>query len=420
MTTETAVAVQEKMPVVLPPTLALVDFEKAKTMSVQDFQAICSQQTAEELAGKEQRKELTQASMVLLKAARGLGASVNEILQQNEGLQKRWADVVADLAKGKDGSGTDLERKAASLPFVGGLFKKRIENRMSVNILEVLPELLRQQWDVTDAAAKRVKAQMVMISQSEIQAEEDYVRLGKDQIRLREEATKKREEFDSIRKELAEIEAKLKESSEVDDLIADGQSIPEGKKALSGDEYSALMTRRTEITSQDNNLEIALQTVTQEFRATKDGYAMTELQIGELSTTKKGMNAISIMLDAFLKVTRPIMMRSIVILNAQSSGLRGAALLQSLGQSMNETLKMCAYGMTVMTEQAMALGRMDFLEKGTIAEVKQIQAANDKVWDQFTKTQYDNVMKRTKPLLEHAALAGEPIPEAEYSQTTKA
>ena len=420
MADQAVATVKSNVPVVLPPTLALVDFEKAKTMSVQDFQAICSQQTAEELEGKAQRQELTQASMVLLKAARGLGASVNEILQQNEGLQKRWSNIVADLAKGKDGSGTDLERKATGLPFIGGMFKKRIENRMTVNILEELPKLLEQQWNVTDAAAKRVKAQMVMISQSEIQAEEDYVRLGQDQIRLREEATKKRAEFDSIREELEDIEAKLKESSDLDDLVTSGQKLPEGKVALTSDEYSALLTRRTEIVQSNNNREIELQTVTQEFRATKDGYAMTELQIGELSTTKKGMNAISIMLDAFLKVTRPIMMRSIVILNAQSSGLRGAALLQSLGQSMNETLKMCAYGMTVMTEQAMALGRMDFLEKGTIAEVKNIQLANDKVWDQFTKTQYENVMQRTKPLIEHAALAGEPIPEAEYTQTAQA
>jgi hypothetical protein len=154
----------------------------------------------------------------------------------------------------------------------------------------------------------------------------------------------------------------------------------------------------------DGDQEIKLQTITQQFRATKDGYALTELQIGELNTTRKGMNAISIMLEAFLEITRPIMLRSINIMNAQTSGLRGATLLQALGQSMNETIKMCAYGMTVMTEQAMALGRIDFIEENTISEVKAIQSANDQVWNDFTRVQYDSVMEHANLLLEHKAL----------------
>ncbi|MFA5961605.1 MAG: hypothetical protein WC848_02910 [Parcubacteria group bacterium] len=416
MTTETAVAVQEKTLANLP-ILAIGDFDKAKAMTVDDFKSVYSQQTAEEIAGKQQRKDMTDAAVVYMKAARGLGASVNEILMENEGLQKRWGEVMGDLVKGKDGSGSDLERKATGLPIIGTFFKKRIDSRMTANILEVLPDLLRQQWDVTEKAAMRVKAQMVMLVQAEKQAEGDYRRLGDDQIRLRDEAMKKNDEFNKLRAELSNIEAQLAASSEVDDLIATKQPVPEGKKALSSDDYAKLMQRRTEIMEQDNDREIELQTVTQTFRATKDGHAMTELQIGELNTTRKAMNAISIMLDAFLKVTRPIMMRSIVIMNAQSSGLKGATLLQALGQSMNESLKMCAYGMTVMTEQAMALGRMEFLEKGTVAEVKQIQLANDKVWNEFTKTQYEQVMQRTKPLLEHANFNGETIPEAEFTQT---
>jgi hypothetical protein len=36
-----------------------------------------------------------------------------------------------------------------------------------------------------------------------------------------------------------------------------------------------------------------------------------------------------------------------------------------------------------------------------VEEVKKIQAANDEVWNDFTKTQYDLVMEKARPLLEH-------------------
>ena len=154
----------------------------------------------------------------------------------------------------------------------------------------------------------------------------------------------------------------------------------------------------------DDEREVTLQTTTQEFRATKDGYKLTEVQIGELAVTYKAINAISIMLDAFLKVTRPIQQRAIVIINSQAGGLKGAQLLAALSQTMNDTVKMCAYGMTVMTERAVALGRMDFVDPNMVEEVKKIQATNDAVWNDFTKTQYDLVMEKARPLLEHKEL----------------
>ncbi len=123
----------------------------------------------------------------------------------------------------------------------------------------------------------------------------------------------------------------------------------------------------------DVEREVTLQTTTQEFRAAKDGYKLTEVQIGELAVTYKAINAISIMLDAFLNVTRPIEQRAIVIINSQAGGLRGAELLAALSRTMNETVRMCAFGMTVMTERAVALGQMDFVDPNMIEEVKRIQ-----------------------------------------------
>jgi hypothetical protein len=386
------------------PVLTLDDFNKAKTMSVQDFKSLFAKETAEELEEKKQRQDLTEASVVYMKAARGLTENINEILLENEDLQKKWSQIIKELAAGEDGASSDFERKASGLPLIGGLFKKKIKKRISTNVLEVLPEILKQQWGITEAAAKRIEAQIIMLEQAQITANEDFKNLGAKQAELREKTMHTRRQFDSQRQELTEIGARLKESAELDDLVASGQSLPDGKKHLSTEEYAAFMAKRTDIIKRDHDMEIELQTLTQQFRATKDGYAMTELQIGELNTTKKGMNAISIMLNAFLEVTRPIMMRAIVIINAQTSGLRGAGLLHALGQTMNETIKMCAFGMTVMTEQALALGRIDFLEKDTISEVRRIQSANDKVWNEFTKIQYDKVMERAVPLLEHNPL----------------
>ena len=71
---------------------------------------------------------------------------------------------------------------------------------------------------------------------------------------------------------------------------------------------------------------------------------------------------------------------------------------------MNDTIKMCAYGMTVMTERAIALGRMDFVDPAMVEEVGKIQAENDTVWNDFTKTQYELVMEKARPLLEDKEL----------------
>ena len=78
--------------------------------------------------------------------------------------------------------------------------------------------------------------------------------------------------------------------------------------------------------------------------------------------------------------------------------------MQLLSRTMNDTIKMCAYGMTVMTERAIALGRMDFVDPAMVEEVGKIQAENDTVWNDFTKTQYELVMEKARPLLEHKEL----------------
>ena len=109
-----------------------------------------------------------------------------------------------------------------------------------------------------------------------------FVSPGDDIVRYREEAQKAREQFDVCRKELAEIEQKLKENEELDKLIEEGKPLPEGKSMLGSEEYSNLMQRRTELMATDDEREIGLQTTTQQFRAAKDGYKLTEVQIGEV------------------------------------------------------------------------------------------------------------------------------------------
>jgi hypothetical protein len=39
-----------------------------------------------------------------------------------------------------------------------------------------------------------------------------------------------------------------------------------------------------------------------------------------------------------------------------------------------------------------------------VEEVKKIQTSNDAVWNDLTKTQYDLVMEKARPLLEHKEL----------------
>jgi len=386
--------------------LSIGQMEKAKDMSVDEIKSVFRQDTATDVEARKTTARMTEASQNYLKVSRGLGIAIHELLAENDDLQKKWSQVLAALATRQEGGAADFKQKLASahIPFFSDKAKKSIEHEIEANILEILPDLLRQQWDVTQKSADRIQVQKTLLAESKEEADKYFRQLGDDIVRYREEAQKAREDFDASRKELAEIEQKLKENEELEKLVEDGKPLPEGKSALGSEEYSKLMQRRTGLMSTDDQREITLQTTTQEFRASKDGYKLTEVQIGELAVTYKAINAVSIMLDAFLKVTRPIQQRAIVIINSQAGGLKGAALLAALSQTMNETIKMCAYGMTVMTERAVALGRMDFVDPNMVEEVKKIQTQNDAVWNDFTKTQYDLVMEKARPLLEHKEL----------------
>ena len=386
--------------------LSIGQMEKAKDMSVEEIKSVFREDTASDVESRKTTAQMTEASRNYLKVSRGLGIAIHDLLAENDDLQKKWSQVLAALATRQDGSAADFKQKLASahIPFFSDRAKKSIEHEIEVDILEILPDLLRQQWDVTQKSADRIQVQKTLLAESKEEADQHFRQLGDDIIRYREEAQKAREQFDVSRKELAEIEQKLKENEELEKLIEEAKPLPEAKSVLGSEEYSKLMQRRTELMSTDDQREVSLQTTTQEFRAARDGYKLTEVQIGELAVTYKAINAISIMLDAFLKVTRPIQQRAIVIINSQAGGLKGAALLAALSRTMNETIKMCAYGMTVMTERAVALGRMDFVDPNMVEEVKKIQTQNDAVWNDFTKTQYDLVMEKARPLLEHKEL----------------
>ncbi len=397
---------QSKALTIVP--LSIGQLQKAKDMSVDEIKSVFREDSASDIEARKATTQMTEASQNYLKVSRGLGIAIHELLAENDDLQKKWSQVLAALAVRQQGSGADFKQKLASahVPFFSDRAKKSIEHEIEVNILEILPDLLRQQWDVTQKSADRVKVQKTLLAESKEEADQHFRQLGDDIVRYREEAQKTREDFDASRKELADIEQKLKENEELEKLLEVGKPLPEGQSALGSEEYSKLMQRRTELMSTDDEREVKLQTTTQEFRAARDGYKLTEVQIGELAVTYKAINAISIMLDAFLKVTRPIQQRAIVIINAQAGGLQGAQLLAALSQTMNETIKMCAYGMTVMTERAVALGQMDFVDPNMVEEVKRVQASNDAVWNDFTKTQYDLVMEKARPILEHKELAG--------------
>ena len=386
--------------------LSIGQMEKAKDMSVDEIKSVFREDSATDVEARKTTAQMTEASQNYLKVSRGLGIAIHDLLAENDDLQKKWSQVLAALATRQDGSAADFKQKLASahIPFFSDRAKKSIEHEIEADILEILPDLLRQQWDVTQKSADRIQVQKTLLAGSKEEADQHFRQLGDDIIRYREEAQKAREQFDVSRKELAEIEQKLKENEELEKLIEEAKPLPEAKSVLGSEEYSKLMQRRTELMSTDDQREVSLQTTTQEFRAARDGYKLTEVQIGELAVTYKAINAISIMLDAFLKVTRPIQQRAIVIINSKAGGLKGAALLAALSQTMNETIKMCAYGMTVMTERAVALGRMDFVDPNMVEEVKKIQTQNDAVWNDFTKTQYDLVMEKARPLLEHKEL----------------
>jgi hypothetical protein len=65
---------------------------------------------------------------------------------------------------------------------------------------------------------------------------------------------------------------------------------------------------------------------------------------------------------------------------------------------------MCAHGITGMTERAVRLGWMDFVNPNMVEEVNKIQTQYSAVWNDFTKTQYDVVMEKARLLLEHKKL----------------
>jgi len=403
MDNQTQVAESKALTIV---PLSIGQLQKAKDMSVDEIKSVFREDGAADIEARKATTQMTEASRNFLKVSRGLGIAIHELLAENDDLQKKWSRVLAALATRQQGSGADFKQKLASahIPFISDRAQKSIEHEIEVNILEILPDLLRQQWDVTQKSADRVKVQKTLLAGSKEEADQHFRQLGDDIIRYREEAQKGREDFDACRKELAEIEQKLKDNEEMETLLAEGKPVPQGQSMLGSEQYSKLLQRRTELMATDDEREVTLQTTTQEFRAAKDGYKLTEVQIGELAVTYKAINAISIMLDAFLKVTRPIQQRAIVIINAQAGGLQGAQLLAALSQTMNETIKMCAYGMTVMTERAVALGQMDFVDPNMVEEVKRVQASNDAVWNDFTKTQYDLVMEKARPILEHKEL----------------
>lgn len=407
MTEGTVSTAIEQTKALIPWTAGAV--EKAKAMTVDDFKTHFLTQTDHDLAAQKESAAMTQAGVQYMTASRGLGKAIDEILTENDTLQKKWGEVIADLAKGEEGSQGGFMRKLASssIPIASGWAKGQIEKGIESNILEILPDLLRQQLDITEKASDRVQIQITILTASKKETENSFLELGEKKNLLRAQAMEAREVFDKCRGRLAEIDAQLKENEDLDNLLAEGKSLPEGKKPLSEAEYGELIKERSELIPQDGANEIALQKATQELKAVNDGYKMTEIQIGQMNTTLKAMSAIGTMLEAFLKVTKPIMMKSIIIINSQASGTRGAALLNALGQTMNETLKICSLGMTVMTQQAMTLGSQEFLKTATVEEVKAIQATNDTTWRDFTRTQYDLVMKRIQPILEHPELAGE-------------
>lgn len=390
--------------------LTMDAIEKAKDMSVDELTQLFKEDKVSDVELKNRVAEQSAAHQAFMKTSKGLGRAINELLLENEDLQKKWTDVIKNLAQMKDSAGDDFSRKTATSSWIPGFLRKRakksLEKKIDTNILEVLPNLLQSQWVITEKASNRVDAQKILLKQSQGEAEQYFKDLADDMKKFRGEVQKKREEFDKGRVKLTEIEAILKENSELEILLDEGKVLPEGKVILVEKDYNDLVTERTKLVDMDNDRDLALQTVIQQLRASKDGYKMTEMQIGQLSTTLKSLSSISTMLKSFLKVTRPIMMRSITILNAEREGIRAANLLYALSESMNATLKMCAYGMTHMTEQAVMLGNKDFLENATVEEVKRIQDANDKIWKEFTDKQYQNVLAKVKPIMEHMMDAG--------------
>lgn len=365
--------------------LTVEDLKKAETMKVEELEKLFKQDTTEDVSLRNKAIAESEANKKFMAASRGLGLAINDLLMEYQHLLKRWPEIIATL----DVQGLKRKLAASSIPGVSGWAKKRIQKQIEETILEALPKILLEQLSITQKADKRVDVQRVSILQAQTAAEQSYTSLAEEMIRLRNVVKQKYAEFEAARKELQEIDAKMND-----------------KDKLSEEEFTSLTRKRTDLVSKDNDMELAVQTLTQELRATEDGYKMTELQIGQLTTTLKSINAISTMLKAFLKVTEPIMKRSIVILNAQKAGIDAANLLYALSETMNHTLKICSYGATVMTQQAVALGNKDFLEKHTIDEVKAIQEANNKVWDSFTQAQYAKVMEKVQPLLSFTERVG--------------
>ena len=222
--------------------LSIGQLQKAKDMSVDEIKSVFRQDSAADIEARKATAQMTEASQNYLKVSRGLGIAIHELLAENDDLQKKWSQVLAALATRQDGSAADFKQKLASahIPFFSDRAKKSIEHEIEVNILEILPDLLRQQWDVTQKAADRIKVQKTLLAESKVEADQQFRQLGDDIIRYREEAQKAREDFDACRKELAEIERKLKENEELEKLLGEGKPLPEGQSMLGSEEYSKL------------------------------------------------------------------------------------------------------------------------------------------------------------------------------------
>ena len=115
------------------------------------IKSVFRQDTATDVEARKTTARMTEASQNYLKVSRGLGIAIHELLAENDDLQKKWSQVLTALATRQEGGAADFKQKLASahIPFFSDKAKKSIEHEIEANILEILPDLLRQQWDVT-------------------------------------------------------------------------------------------------------------------------------------------------------------------------------------------------------------------------------------------------------------------------------
>ena len=106
--------------------LSVGQLEKAKDMSVDEISSAFRQETAADIEAGEATARMTEAGRNYLKVSRGLGIAIHELLSENEGLQKKWSQVLTALAGRQDGSTGDFKQKLASahIPFLSERVKK--------------------------------------------------------------------------------------------------------------------------------------------------------------------------------------------------------------------------------------------------------------------------------------------------------